>query len=161
MNGARLVQLAALAGATALLAASAWLMHGRWQAWRIERVGAAQAQQRWHSAQALLPELKRREDMARQVDALSTQVADQGFDRTRWGERRVRRALSQGSRVEVARVIDALAPRGAASVLVADSFELATVTPGAGLFHTPQPGDEGLSLGIAATQYFQLKSVQP
>lgn len=161
MKGARLVQLAALAGATALLAASAWLMHGRWQAWRIEQVGAAQAQQRWHSAQALLPELKRREDMAHQVQSLSTQVADQGFDRTRWGERRVRRALSQGSRVEVARVIDALAPRGAASVLVADSFELATVTPGAGLFHTPQPGDEGLSLGIAATQYFQLKSVQP
>jgi hypothetical protein len=136
-------------------------MQSDWQTWRLEQKRAAQVQQRWQSAQGLLPEIKRREDMARQVHTLSEQAAGQSFDRTQWGERRIRRPLSQGSRVEVARVIDALAAKGVASVLVADTFELTTVSPGAGLFHTPQAGDEGLSLGISATQYFQLTPGRP
>lgn len=161
MNGARTLRLVALAGATGLLAASAWFMQSEWQLWRAEQRRAAQVQQRWQSAQALLPELQRREEMARQVQALTEQVAGQHFDRTRWAERRIRRNPAAGSRVEVSRLIEALAAKGTASVLVADSFELSTVSPGAGLFHVPQAGDEGLNLGITATQYFQLTSAQP
>ena len=43
-------------------------------------------------------------------------------------------------------------------IFVADVFDIATVTPDAGLFHAPQPGDQGLTLGVTGTLHFQTVS---
>jgi hypothetical protein len=155
MPTVRLMNLLALAAATALLAVGAWVMQSGVRIWQLERGQAAAVQARLQGARALLPEIERREAMARQVTALSEQVARTGFDPAQWGERRIRRSLTSAPRVDVARFIDQLAHTSSGSLLVADYFELNTVSKGGGLFQVPAAGDEGLALGLTATQYFQ------
>lgn len=82
-----------------------------------------------------------------------------GFDPGQWGERRLRRPQGPATRAEAAQFLAELGRGGAGQVFVADLFDIATVSPGASLFHPPQPGDQGLTLGVSGTLHFQTVSV--
>lgn len=156
MAWTRWLQLGALAAATVALAAAAWLWQHRWQALRQAQDQHQNAAQRNAQAQSLLPELQRREQLATQVQDLSSRMVAQGFEPAHWGQRRIRQPLTDMSRLDAVRLLDALAPRGASSVLVAEQFELGVLSPEAGLFQTPAAGDPGVQLGLSATQFVQL-----
>jgi homoserine acetyltransferase len=155
MQTLRWIRFALLAAATGLLLATAWYGQAHWSAWRQAQMQALQARQSWQAAQGLLPELQRREAMASQVQALTSALAQNHFDRSQWGERRIRRPLSEATRVDAAAFLQALQPPGVPSILVAEQFDLGVRSKDAGLFNPPQPGDEGVQLALTATQYFQ------
>lgn len=157
----RMGRLAALGLATGLLMVGAWVAQDGLAQMRYQQRLLSQSQQRLQAAQALAPEIERREGYVRQMSQMTEQVNHSGLDPTQWGERRLRRVLHPTPRVDVARFLDDLAHAGSRNLLVADYFELATVSKGAGLFHPPVAGDEGLALGITATQYFRSDKVSP
>lgn len=159
MNGVRTLKLAALAGATALLGAGAWLAHSGMQQLAAERQQAAQLSASLDSARRLLPEVDKRERLLRSVSDVAAQVDRMGFDPSQWSERRLRRAPGPASRQEAAQFLSELGAGGAGTLFVADVFELAVVSRDAGLFHPPQAGDQGLTLGVTGTLHFQTVSV--
>lgn len=154
-------RLAVLGLATGLLMVGAWVAQDGLAQMRFQQRLLAQSQQRLLAAQALVPEIERREGYALQISQLSDEVSRSGLDPEQWGERRLRRVLHPAPRVDVARFLDDLTHTGSRNLLVADYFELATLSKGAGLFHAPVAGDEGLALGITATQYFRSDKVSP
>jgi hypothetical protein len=154
-------RLLALAVATGLLAVAAWDAHNSLVAMRTQQKLLAKAQQRMQAARAQLPEIERREVYAKQIEQVAQQVSRSEFTPERWSERRLRRPLQAVPRTDAAQFLDDLSRAGAHNVLVADYFELAAVSKGAGLFQPPTTGDEGISIGITATQYFRSDKVNP
>ncbi|MDH4427881.1 MAG: hypothetical protein QE495_15605 [Acidovorax sp.] len=161
MNGARTLKLASLALATALLGAGAWLAQSGIRQLALERQQFAQLQQSLDGARRMMPEVEQRERLVRSIKDVSVQVDRLGFDPARWGERRLRRPLGPVSRVEASQFLGELGRGGAGSVFVADVFDIATVSTDTGLFHSPQPGDKGLTLSVSGTLYFQTTASAP
>ena len=159
MNGTRTLKLASLALATALLGGGAWLAQGGLKQLARERQQVSQLQQELDSARRLLPEVQQREQLMRSIRNVSQQVGRMGFDPSQWGERKLRRTQGPASRAEAAQFLGELGRGGAGQIFVAEVFDIATVTPDAGLFHPPQPGDQGLTLGVTGTLHFQTVSV--
>ena len=89
------------------------------------------------------------------------QVERMGFDPGQWGERRLRRPQGPATRAEAAQFLAELGRGGAGQVFVADLFDIATVSTDTGLFHSPQPGDKGLTLSVSGTLYFQTTASAP
>ena len=159
MNGARTLKLVSLALATALLGGGAWLAHGGLKQLARERQQFAQLQSELDNARRLLPEVQQREQLVRSIKEVAQQVERMGFDPGQWGERRLRRPQGPATRAEAAQFLAEFGRGGAGQVFVADLFDIATVSPGASLFHPPQPGDQGLTLGVSGTLHFQTVSV--
>ncbi len=159
MNATRTFKLVTLALATALLGGGAWLAQSEFKKLAFERQQFAQLQQSLNSARNLMPEVEQRERLVRSLKDVSVQVDRLGFDPSRWGERKLRRPLGPVTRVEAAQFMGELGRGGAGSIFVADVFELATASSDTGLFHSPQPGDKGLTLAVSGTLYFQTVSV--
>lgn len=158
MNASRTLKLVPLVLATALLASGAWLVQGAIKQLAFERADAAQLSQRLERAHQLLPEVERRERLVRSLNDVQAQVSRMGFDPARWGERRLRRPSGPATRVEAAQFLSELERGGAGAVFVADEFDLAAVSPDAGLFQSPAPDDKGLILGVSGALYFQTAS---
>lgn len=161
MNGARTLKLVALALATALLAFGAWQAHSGLKRLAFERQQSAQLRQSLESARSLMPEVQSRERLVRSLKDVAQQVDRLGFDPAQWGERKLRRPLGPASRVDASAFLGELGRGGPGSIFVADLFDIATATPATGLFQQPQPGDQGLTLGVSGTQYFKTVSVAP
>lgn len=161
MNGTRTVKLGALALATAVLAGGAWMAQSGLKRLAFERQQAAQLRQSLDGARNLMPEVERRERLVQSLTQVAQQVDRLGFDPSQWGERKLRRSVAPATRVEAAQFLGELGRGGAGSIFVADLFEVATVSPEAGLFKAPEPGDKGLTLGASGTLYFQTVSVAP
>ncbi|EER59388.1 hypothetical protein AcdelDRAFT_3039 [Acidovorax delafieldii 2AN] len=159
MNGPRTLKLAALALATALLGGGAWLAQSGLKRLAWERQQFAQLQLELDNARRLLPEVQQREQLVRSLKDVAQQVERMGFDPSRWGERRLRRAQGPATRVEAAQFLGDLGRGGAGQIFVADVFDIATVSPEAGLFQPPLAGDQGLTFGVTGTLHFQTVSV--
>ena len=155
MNSARILKLLALALATALLGAGAWWAQGSLKRLAWERQQFAQLQQELDGARRLLPEVEQREKLVRSIKDVAQQVQRMGFDPAQWGERRLRRAQGPATRAEAAQFLGEMGRGGAGQIFVADVFDIATVSPGASLFHPPVTGDQGLALGVTGTLHFQ------
>lgn len=155
MTAARTLKLVPLALATALLAGGAWLAQSALKQLAFERQESAQMYQRLDNARRLMPEVEQRERLLKSLDNVQAQVTRLGFDPARWGERRLRRAQGPATRVEVSDFLAELARGGAGAIFVADNFELASVSDGAGLFQTPHLDDKGMTLSASGTLYFQ------
>lgn len=151
-NGIRTFKLAALAGATVLLAFGAWTAQNGLKTLARERQQAASTQASLANARQLVPEVERRERMAASVEALAQEVQRLGFDPAQWGERRIRRLSAPATRQEAAQLLGDL---GSGSLFVSDTFELAVASHGAGLFHPPRPGDQGVTLAYSGTLHFK------
>jgi len=159
LNAARTLKLVPLALATALLAGGAWLAQSALRQLALERRESAQLQQRLDNARRLIPEVEQRERLVQSLQNVQAQVTRLGFDPAHWGERRLRRAQGPATRVEVSQFLAELERGGMGAIFVADEFDLATVSDGAGLFQTPALDDKGLKLGASGTLYFQTTSV--
>lgn len=159
MNATRTFKLVSLALATVLLGGGAWLAQSELKKLAFERQQFAQLQQSLNSARNLMPEVEQRERLVRSLNDVAVQVDRLGFDPSRWGERKLRRPLGPITRVDAAQFMGELGRGGAGSIFVADVFEIATTAPDTGLFHSPQLGDKGLTLGVSGTLYFQTVSV--
>lgn len=155
MNSARTLKLAALAAATVLLGGGAWLAQSGLKRLAFERQQHAQVQQGLQAARQLLPEVQQRERLVQSLKEVAGQVERMGFDPAQWGERRLRRVQGPATRAEAAQVLGELGRGGAGAIFVADVFDIAAVSPEAGLFHPPQPGDAGLTLAVSGTLHFQ------
>lgn len=158
MNGTRTLKLVSLALATALLGGGAFLAHKGLKRLAFEQQQQAQLQQSLDNARRLIPEVQQREQLVRSIKDVAQQVDRLGFDPAQWGERKLRRALGPATRVEAAQFLGELGRGGAGAIFVADMFDLATVSSEASLFHPPQPGDQGLMLGVSGTLHFQTAS---
>lgn len=161
MNGTRTLKLVSLALATSLLGGGAWLAQSGLKQLAQERQQFAQLQQELDNARRLLPEVQQREQLVRSIQSVSQQIGRMGLDPAQWGERRMRRAQGPASRAEAAQFLGEIARGSGGQIFVAEVFDIATVTPDAGLFHSPQPGDQGLTLGVTGTLHFQTVSVSP
>lgn len=159
MNGARTLKLVALALATALLAGGAWQAQSGLKRLAFERQQSALLQQSLESARSLMPEVQQRERLVRSLKDVAQEVNRLGFDPSHWGERKLRRPLGAATRVETSDFLGELGRGGPGSIFVADLFDIATASPETGLFQQPQPGDQGLTLGVSGTLYFQTVSV--
>ena len=159
MNPTRTLKLVSLALATALLSGGAWLAQRELRQLAFERRQFAQVQESLDSARRLLPEVEQRERLVRSLHELQVQVDRLGFDPAHWGERRLRRALGPATRVEATQFLTELGHSGAGSIFMAEVFDLATVSPEAGLFHPPETGDQGLTLSASGTLYFPIHPV--
>lgn len=158
MNGTRTLKLVALALATALLGAGAWLAHSGLKRLAWERQQFSQLQLGLDNARRLMPEVQRREQLVRSINDVALQVDRMGFDPSHWGERRLRRAQGPATRLDAAQFLGELGRGGAGQIFVADVFDIATVSPDASLFLPPLPGDQGLALGVSGTLHFQTVS---
>ena len=159
MNGIRTLKLVALALATALLAGGAWQAQSGLKRLALERQQSAQLRQSLDSARNLMPEVQQRERLARSLKDVAQRVDRLGFDPAHWGERKLRRPLGAATRVETAEFLGELGRGGQGAIFVADLFDIATASPETGLFQSPQLGDQGLTLGVSGTLYFQTVSV--
>lgn len=158
MNATRTLKLVSLALATALLGGGAYMAHKGLKRLAFEQQQQAQLQQAVDNARRLIPEVQQREQLVRSIKDVAQQVERLGFDPAQWGERRLRRAQGPATRPEAAQFLGELGRGGAGAIFVADMFDLATVSPEASLFHPPQPGDQGLTLGVSGTLHFQTVS---
>lgn len=158
MNGTRTLKLVFLALATALLGGGAFMAHKGLKRLAFEQQQQAQLQQSLDNARRLIPEVQQREQLVRSIKDVAQQVGRLGFDPAQWGERKLRRSLGPATRVEAAQFLGELGRGGAGAIFVADMFDLATVSSEASLFHPPQPGDQGLMLGVSGTLHFQTVS---
>ncbi len=158
MNGTRTLKLVSLALATALLGGGAFMAHKGLKRLAFEQQQQAQLQQSLDNARRLIPEVQQREQLVRSIKDVAQQVDRLGFDPAQWGERKLRRSLGPATRVEAAQFLGELGRGGAGAIFVADMFDLATVSSEASLFHPPQPGDQGLMLGVSGTLHFQTVS---
>ena len=147
--------LVALAFSTALLAGGAWQAQSGLKRLASERQQSALLRQSLESARILMPEVQQRERLARSLKDVAQEVDRLGFDPSHWSERKLRRPQGVASRVEVSAFLDELGRGGAGSIFVADLFDIATGSQETGLFQQPQPGDQGLTLGVSGTLYFQ------
>jgi hypothetical protein len=159
LNSARTLKLVALALATALLAGGAWQAQSGLKRLASERQQSAVLRQSLDSARSLMAEVQQRERLVRSLKEVAQEVDRLGFDPAGWGERKLRRPLGAASRVEASEFLGELGRGGAGSIFVADLFDIATASPETGLFQQPQPGDQGLTLGVSGTLYFQTASV--
>ncbi len=159
VNSVRVIKLVALAGATVLVGAGAYMAQAGLTTLALERQQAAQVQARLEAARRLLPEVDKREALSRSVKEVTAKVNETGFDPAQWGERRIRRALGAVSRVDAAQFLSELRAGGRGALFVAESFELAAVSKDAGLFNSPDAGDQGLSLGVTGTLHFKTAAV--
>lgn len=156
MNSVRVIKLVALAGATVLMGAGAYMAQGGVTTLALERQQSAQVSARLEAARRLLPEVDKREALSRSVKEVTAKVSETGFDPSQWGERRIRRAPGAVSRVDAVQFLAELRAGGRGALFVAESFDLAVVSKDAGLFNTPAVGDQGLSLGVAGTLHFKI-----
>lgn len=159
MNIARTLKLVALAVATALLAGGAWQAQSGLKRLASERQQSALLRQSLESARSLMPEVQQRERLVHSFKDVAQEVDRRGFDPARWGERKLRRPQGVASRVEASAFLSELRRGGSGSIFVADLFDIATASPETGLFQQPQLGDQGLTLGVSGTLYFQTVSV--
>lgn len=155
MHDYRRLSLVALGLATALLGAGAWLAQSGLQRLALQRQQSAQWMQGMQQARALMPEVEQRERLARSISDLDSQARRLGVDPAHWASRRLRQPQGVVTRVAAADFLNELAQAGTGAIFVADAFDIAMQSAGAGLFHAPQTGDEGVTLGASGTLYFQ------
>lgn len=155
MAANRMFKLLSLAAATVLLSVGAWSVQTELRQLAVERSQHAQAQQSLQGARQLLPAVQEREQLMRALKDLEVQVDRVHFDPAHWSERRLRRSPGPATRVEASQFLAQLGHGTAASIFIADVFEIATLSSDAGLFHAPDAGDKGLSLGASGSLYFQ------
>lgn len=155
MNGPRTFKLLALTCATILLGGGAWLAQRGLTQLALERQLSAQVRAELQNARSLLPEVERRERLVKAVQNMARQVDDMGLDPAQWQEHRLRRTQGPATRLEAVQFLGSLGQGSENALFVADIFDIATVTGDAGLFHSPQPGDLGLTLNVSGTLHFR------
>ena len=158
MAAVRMLKLLSLALATALLSVGAWSVQSELKQLAFERNQYAQAQQSLQGARQLLPAVEEREQLMRSLKDLESQVTRLNFDPLHWSERRLRRSAGPASRVQAEQFLAELGRGGAGAIFITDVFDLATVSPDAGLFHPPEAGDKGLSLSASGSLHFRNSS---
>lgn len=152
----RAARLAALAGATLLLAAGVWVARDGLQQLAFERRDAAQVAARLGALRAVMPEVARREEYARLAGQAQQAAARLGFDPAGWAERRINRSAMPVSRHEAAELLRQMGAGGGERFFAAESFELAVLSRDAGIFTPPAVDDKGFVLAVNGTLYFPL-----
>jgi hypothetical protein len=141
-----------------LLGGGAWLAQRGLTQLALERQQSAQVRAELQNARGLLPEVEKRERLVQAVQNMTRQVDSMGLDPAQWQEHRLRRTPAPATRLEAVEFLGTLKRNSENAVFVADIFEIATVTENAGLFHTPQSGDLGLTLSVSGTFHFRTAS---
>lgn len=156
MQAGRSFGLLALGAATLLAGAAAWVARDGLRSLALERRSAADTVARLVSARQLIPEVEKREQYGRQAGEAIAHARQLGFDPSAWAERRISRTSGPLSRGEASELLRQIGAGGGRRLFAADSFELATVSPGAGLFNAPEPADQGLIFAVNGTLYFPM-----
>ena len=156
MKTGRTLGLLALGAATLLAGAAAWVARDGLQSLAFERRSAADTLARLTSARQLIPEVEKRELYARQATEAIAHARQIGFDPAAWAERRISRASGPLSRGDASELLRQIGAGGGRRLFIADSFELAAVSPGAGLFTPPDAADPGFNLAVNGTLYFPM-----
>ncbi|BEU94469.1 hypothetical protein ACDW_01740 [Acidovorax sp. DW039] len=156
MAAGRILKLAALAAATALLATGAWSAREGLRVLAFERREAAAADARLSMARSLLPKVEQRERFAKLNAEIEAQASRAGFDPSAWAQRRIQRMPAPITRKEAQDQLAQLGSAGSGRLMAADGFELAVLSREAGLFTAPAADDKGLLLAINGTLYFPL-----
>src|SRR3990167_7560178 len=138
-------RLVVLAAVTVALAVAAWLAMSQVSQLNQARAQVAATRAELVQLRGLMPAVEQRERYARQ-DAEPRALAErEGIAPPRWSPRRVQRAPSAVSRLEAERLLSQQLGGGALQWFAADRFDVAVVSPTAGLFTPGQPHDRGFS----------------
>jgi hypothetical protein len=156
MISVRVLKLMGLGAATALLMGGGWMARSGLQQLVLENRELSLVDARIAAAQHMLPQLEKRERFAQLSEQAQTQMMSAGFDASRWTPRRIQRNTITVTRPEALTQLAQIDIAGSDRRLVADGFELAVVSPSAGLFTLPAADDMGVMLNINATVYFPL-----
>lgn len=154
MRAARRIRLLALALATAMLAASAW---AAWQAqarWVQARAQTQAVRTELAQLQSLQPMIEQRERYDSASLALRAMLARAAVNPSQWVNRQIHHAATTLSRPDAEALLSQQLGQGAGQWLAADAFELAVLSPNAGLFTPPLPDDKGVSVEVSGTVYF-------
>ncbi|MCB4364683.1 hypothetical protein KIH07_13125 [Hydrogenophaga taeniospiralis] len=149
-------RLVVLAAVTVALAVAAWLAMSQVSQLNQARVQVAATRAELAQLRGLMPVVEQRERYARQDAEIRALAERDGIDPARWSSRRVQRAPSAVSRLEAERLLSQQLGGGALQWFAADRFDVAVVSPTAGLFTPAQPDDRGFSLELSGVVYFPL-----
>ena len=84
-----------------------------------------------------------------------------GFDPAKWSQRRVQRSTALVTRHEAQQLLQQMGDGQHRQWLAAETFEIAVLSPTAGLFNPPAADDRGFNLGIVGAVYFPLEQTAP
>ena len=141
MRLSRSSSLVALALATLIMAGGAWLTRDGLYRLSLEKRQTALLKARLVNAQQLMPQVERREAYARQAQVVQEKIRAAGFDPAKWSQRRVQRSTALVTRHEAQQLLQQMGDGQHRQWLAAETFEIAVLSPTAGLFNPPAADD--------------------
>jgi hypothetical protein len=154
MISARVLKLMGLGAATAFLMGGGWMARSGLQQRLIESRELSLVDARLAAAKQMLPLIEKRESFAQLSQQAQARISLTGLDAQRWTARRIQRSTITVNRQDAQTQLAQIDTSGSDRRLVADGFELAVVSPSAGLFTPPPADDMGVMLNLNATVYF-------
>ncbi|GAA6142587.1 hypothetical protein [Hydrogenophaga sp. 5NK40-0174] len=158
MNSARRNRLVMLGVATACMVVASWYAFHSVTQLKNARASHAAARSELSNLRALMPTVEQHERYAQEQAKIAQMVEQSGFDPASWTNRKVQRPASIVPRAEAEALLQQQIGVSAYQWFAADHFDVAVITPTAGLFSPAQKDDRGFSLEMTGVVYFPMVS---
>lgn len=158
MKSARRTRLWALGIATVALAGTSWLAFQEVTALSRVKAQVTLAGAELSELRNLQPLIEQREQYLREAERIQTMVAAAGLEPSGWTNRQLQRAAVVLPRPDAEKLLRQQIGSEGRQWFAPDYFEVAVLSPGAGLFTPAAPDDRGLSVDMAGVVYFPMRA---